>query len=64
MIKDDEIVVCFCSPATAKELRLPDTTAVVTGLLGGDEVVVAPKQEFLDWLNERNAYDRKGSSIR
>lgn len=64
MIKDDELVVCFCSPATARELHLPDVTAVITGLLGDDEVVVATRQDFLDWLNEKNAYDRKGSSIR
>lgn len=49
-MKDDEICVCFCSPATAKDLPLPDTTMIVTGLLDDDEVIVAPKQEFLDWL--------------
>ena len=50
MIKDDEICVCFCSPAVAKQLDLPDDTMIVTGLLSDDEIVVTPKQEFLDWL--------------
>lgn len=53
MIKDDEIVVVFCNPETAEELRFPDTTTVVTGLLDDDEVIVVPRQEFIDWLYER-----------
>ena len=64
MIGNEEIVVCFCSPATAEELHLPTTTAVITNLLSDNEVVVATRQDFLDWLSEKNAYDRKGSSIR
>ena len=53
MIKDDEIVVTFVNPNTARELELPDDVMIVTGLLDDDEVIVVPRQEFLDWLFER-----------
>ncbi len=53
MIRDDEIVVAFCSPNTAKQVPLPDDTCVITGLMPDDEVIVVPRQEFLDWLYEK-----------
>lgn len=50
MIKDDEIVVAFCNAKVAEELQLPKEAAVITELLGDNESIVVPKDEFLKWL--------------
>ena len=57
MIKEDEIVVVFCDPATAQKLIatdpvIEDALVITTALEPGNAIVV-PKKEFLDWIYER-----------
>ena len=57
-MNDNDAVVLFCSPKTAKEMDLRDDVAVVTGLLTDHAVVVVKRDEFIDWLLEKdNAVD-------
>ena len=51
-MKPDEIVVSFMNARTRKELpELPDEVVVITELVKDGEIVVVPKDEFLEWLN-------------
>ena len=51
-MKPDEIVVSFMNARTRKDLsELPDEVVVLTELVKDGEIVVAPKDEFLEWLN-------------
>ena len=53
-MNDNDVVVLFCSPKTAKEMDLRDDVAVVTGLLSDDAVVVVKRDEFVEWLLEKD----------
>lgn len=53
-MNDNDVVVLFCSPKTAKEMDLRDDVAVVTGLLSDHAVVVVKRDEFVEWLLEKD----------
>ena len=57
MIPDDEIVVVFCNPVTAKELieEEPDMedTLIPCAMIPQEDVIVVKEKDFLDWLYER-----------
>ena len=52
-MRNNEPCVAFCSPNTAREICLPEYVLVVSGLIPDDEVMVVARDEFLNWLYER-----------
>ena len=53
-MNDNDVVVLFCNPKTAKEMNLRDDVAVITGLLNDNAVVVVKRDEFIGWLLEKD----------
>ena len=53
-MKDNDVVVLFCNPKTAKEMDLRDDVAVITGLLNDNAIVAVKRDEFIGWLLEKD----------
>lgn len=57
-MNDYDEVVAFCNSKTAEELIKDDPeikeSLVVSDLIPDTDAIVVKKQEFLDWLYERN----------
>lgn len=52
MIEEDTPCLLVCSPALADELGLPDTSAVICGLLTKDEAYIVTIDDFFQWLRD------------
>ena len=55
MINKDEEVVMFCNRETFEEFpkgRIPMEAVILTELLEDQHVIMIPKAEFLEWLDE------------
>lgn len=57
-MNDYDEVVAFCNSKTAKELISDDSeiteALVISDLIPDTDAIVVKKQEFLDWLYEKN----------
>lgn len=57
-IRDADEVVAFCNSKTAEELINDDSeikeALVISDLIPDTDAIVVKKQEFLDWLYEKN----------
>ena len=62
-MKSDEIVLLVCSPEDAEYLKgqSPDIedSLVVTRVLEPGRLIMIPKQEFIDYLEEKGKFDGK-----
>lgn len=52
MFDESKPCLLVCSPALADELGLPDTSAVISGLLTKDEAYIVTIDDFFQWLRE------------
>ena len=57
-MNDNDKVVVFCNSKTAEELIKDDSeikeALVISDLIPDTDAIVVKKQEFLDWLYEKN----------
>ena len=57
-MNDEEMVVCFCHPKTAKLLG-DDDAVITTPLVPDGKAVVVPEDEFIEWLKEHETWSRR-----
>ena len=58
---ENEIVLLICHPDLALEMmgELSPEAMVITPLVDRNTAILVPKDDFIDWLEEKGEYGRK-----